>query len=272
MSEGNRVNSARAVIKTQLEELNKLVQQAQNSGNYKLGFERLRRWKKRTVNILRENVHDNEGNRLEAKKKTIRMGDPLGNLADESEMYAGFLQALDQELADHPEDVIYVPTTADEDNADIIIPKHPNTGTIFIVHGHDELNLLRLKELIRDRWKLEPLVLSSEPGRGRTIIEKFEQEAQRAAFAFVLLTPDDVVETGDGSYFQARPNVTFELGWFYGRLGRDRVCILFKKGTNIHSDLDGISRVQFNQAVDEVVPKLERELIEANVLKSPKDK
>jgi hypothetical protein len=61
-----------------------------------------------------------------------------------------------------------------------------------------------------------------------------------------------------GSYAQARPNVIFELGWFYGSLGHSRVCILFKNGTQIHSDLGGISRVQFAD---------ERELVEANMSK-----
>jgi hypothetical protein len=42
---------------------------------------------------------------------------------------------------------------------------------------------------------------------------------------------------------------------------------LFKKGTRIHSDLDGISRVQFAESVDEAVDEIERELVEASVLK-----
>jgi len=195
------------------------------------------------------------------------MGDPIGNLVDEARMYAGFLEALDQDLADLPADILEVATPVEGGQEDITIPAPPATGAVFIVHGHDELNLLRLKEIIRDRWRLEPIVLASKPGKGRTIIEKFEEEAQRAAFAFVLLTPDDVVVTDSGAYAQARPNVVFELGWFYGRLGRNRVCILFKEGTQIHSDLDGISRLQFRESVEEVVEQIEQELVEANVLK-----
>jgi predicted nucleotide-binding protein len=78
-----------------------------------------------------------------------------------------------------------------------------------------------------------------KPGKGRTLIEKFEQEAQRAVFAFAILTPDDWVSLDEVEYAQARPNVVFELGWFFGRLRREKVCILLQRGTRIHSDLDG---------------------------------
>ncbi len=144
-----------------------------------------------------------------------------------------------------------------------------NSRGVFIVHGHDEKNLLRLKEILRERWKLEPIVLSAKPGKGRTIIEKFEAEAQSAAFAFVVLTPDDSIAKDGAGYSQARPNVIFELGWFYGRLGRAKVCILFKKGTTIHSDLSGVSRIEFNDIVNEKIEEIEAELISGGMLTAP---
>ena len=119
---------------------------------------------------------------------------------------------------------------------------------------------------MRERWRLNPVVLAKQASKGRTIIEKFEAEAQRACYAFALLTPDDMVACEDREYAQARPNVIFELGWFYGRLGRDSVAILFKQGTKIHSDLDGVCRIQFNKSIDEIVPDMERELVAANIL------
>jgi predicted nucleotide-binding protein len=152
------------------------------------------------------------------------------------------------------------------DPPDAPLPEAPDSSVIFIIHGHDELNLLRLKEIIRERWKLCPIVVAKQAGKGRTLIEKFEDEAQRACYAFALLTPDDIVTCDDQEYAQARPNVIFELGWFYGRLRRERVAILFKKGAKIHSDLAGISRIEFNETIDEVVPAMERELIEIGLL------
>jgi predicted nucleotide-binding protein len=139
---------------------------------------------------------------------------------------------------------------------------------VFVVHGHDESNTLKLQRYLRDDLKLRPIVLRYEPGKGRTLIEKFEQVAERASFAFVLLCPDDQVSCQDGSYAQARPNVVFELGWFYGRLGRSRVCILLKSGTKLHSDLDGISHVEFNDDVDLVSNDIRRELEDVGVLQT----
>jgi predicted nucleotide-binding protein len=142
----------------------------------------------------------------------------------------------------------------------------PARTRVFIVHGHDELNVHKLRDYLRDELKLVPVVMSFEAGKGRTLIEKFEQEAEGIVYAFALLTPDDVVQTANGQYAQARPNVAFELGWFYGRLGRQNVCILLKKGAQIHSDLDGISQIKFGENVTEKAIEIERELRAAGII------
>ena len=136
----------------------------------------------------------------------------------------------------------------------------PETRRVFIVHGHDMENALRLYARLKDRFGLDPVILSEEPSKGRSIIEKFESEAATCSFAFVLFTPDDFIQKGDESYSQARPNVILELGWFYGRLGRDKVCILFRKGTSIPSDLGGIGRIEFGSSIDEKIIEIENEL------------
>lgn len=248
-------------------DLAELVTAARRSGDTNAGFERLHRWKDRAARKVGEVVSADEGRKLTAKRKmSFRMGDPVGNLVDEAQMYDGFLSALAQEISEHPEDVLDRPLPDEADALDPVAVPAPKGRAVFLVHGHDELNLLRMKELLRDRYGLEPIVLSNEAGKGRSIIEKFEDEAQRAAFAFVLLTPDDVISKSDTEYSQARPNVIFELGWFYGRLGRDRVCILFKRGTKIHSDLDGVSRVEFSDSVVEKVTEIEKELVAGQML------
>ncbi|MNS24009.1 putative nucleotide-binding protein containing TIR-like domain protein [compost metagenome] len=142
----------------------------------------------------------------------------------------------------------------------------PESRTVFIVHGHDEANLLRLSALLKERYALKPVVLMDEASGGETVIEKFERMAGDAAFCIVLLTPDDAIGIGDTTVRQARPNAIFELGWFYGRLGRSRVCILMKRGTTLHSDLAGIVRLEFIERVDETVAALERELAKADLL------
>jgi predicted nucleotide-binding protein len=136
----------------------------------------------------------------------------------------------------------------------------PGTSKVFIVHGHDGENALRLERLLKGRWNLIPIVLADQPSKGRTIIEKFEDEAADCAFAVILYTPDDFIEKLGTSYHQARPNVLFEIGWFYGRLGRERVCLVCKHGTNIPSDLSGVGRVEFSHQIEECALALEAEL------------
>ena len=39
---------------------------------------------------------------------------------------------------------------------------------------------------------------------------------------------------------RARQNVVFELGYFMGKLGRERVCLLLKDQVELPSDIGGI--------------------------------
>ena len=142
----------------------------------------------------------------------------------------------------------------------------PQSQKVFVIHGHDETNTLKLRNLLKERFKLEPIVLKELPSKGRALIEKFEEEASDASFAFALVTPDDLVRIQTDEYAQPRPNVIFELGWFYGRLGRNRVCILFREGSRIHSDLDGVLRIQFRESVEEKLGEIERELRAAGLI------
>lgn len=137
-----------------------------------------------------------------------------------------------------------------------------NSKNIFIIHGHDEAKRRELESLLKDRFKLNPIVLLDQPDQGLTIIEKFEKYASNCSYAFALFTPDDIVTNGDKQYFQARPNVIFELGWFYANLGRSRVCILDQASeqSKIFSDLQGVLRMQFNTNVSEKYIEIEREL------------
>jgi predicted nucleotide-binding protein len=39
---------------------------------------------------------------------------------------------------------------------------------------------------------------------------------------------------------RARQNVIFELGFFYGKLGRKKVCAILKEGVEFPSDISGV--------------------------------
>lgn len=137
-----------------------------------------------------------------------------------------------------------------------------NSKKVFIIHGHNEAKRRELETLLKDKFGLIPVVLIEQPDQGLTIIEKFEKYASDCSYAFALFTPDDIVTNGDVQYFQARPNVIFELGWFYANLGRSRVCILDQASeqSKIFSDLQGVLRMQFNDNISEKYIEIEREL------------
>ena len=137
-----------------------------------------------------------------------------------------------------------------------------NSKNVFIIHGHDEAKLLELRTMLKEKFNLNPIILREQPEEGMTIIEKFEKYAEQCSYAFALFTPDDIIAVDGEEYFQARPNVIFELGWFYANLGRSRVCILEKASekSKIFSDLQGILRIQFRDNIEEKYLNIEREL------------
>lgn len=115
------------------------------------------------------------------------------------------------------------------------------SNRVFVVHGHDDAAHQGLARFL-EKLGLEAIILKEQPDQGRTIIEKFEHSAGDVGFAVVLLTPDDLggsvkAATPDA---RARQNVIFELGYFAGKLGRGRVCLLRKGHVEIPSDLYGV--------------------------------
>lgn len=143
----------------------------------------------------------------------------------------------------------------------------PATKNIFVIHGRDEINQLRLSKLIREDFKLFPVVLLDKPGRSTPTIEKFEQHAQACTYAIALFTADDKVTTKTGEeYWQPRPNVIFETGWFVGRLGKERVLILLEEGVKIYSDFEGVNRIQFRSDVEDKFRAIQTELEAAQLI------
>lgn len=116
----------------------------------------------------------------------------------------------------------------------------PNSGKVFVVHGHDEEAKQSVARFL-ERIDLEPIILHEQLSKGLTIIEKVEQYSD-VAFAVVILTPDDVGASRDNSENlqpRARQNVWLELGYFIGKLGRERVVALNKGEIEIPTDYLG---------------------------------
>jgi hypothetical protein len=246
------------------------IEEQSEQGGWYVTKERLLRWKESGKRVIAAHFKRSEEAKFErAISDTIQYEGLRFDAAD------GYLVALLESIERDPGSILLEDSPV-EGPAPATSPERPKviqTKRIFVVHGSDERNLLRLERLLKDRFGLEPVILRYMPGQGRTLIEKFEEEAEGCVYAIVLVSPDDqVVVTGSTNpqqYAQARPNVVFELGWFHGRLGRARVCILFKRGTKLHSDLEGISRIEFAENVEEKILEIEKELKAAGLLSTP---
>lgn len=156
---------------------------------------------------------------------------------------------------------------------------------VFIVHGKDDTTKLELARIL-EKIGFSAIILSEQPDKGRTIIEKLEQETIDIGYVFVLLTPDDVtvqddlhkalitslmIENGEeyrvekkqfksSIRFRARQNVILELGYFVGKIGRNRVCCLYKGDVELPSDIHGVLFKKFDKSVEECFKGIVEEL------------
>ena len=121
---------------------------------------------------------------------------------------------------------------------------------IFLVHGRNEEVKQEVAEFIKGVTSERPLILDEQTAGGsRTVIEKFEKYAGQARFVVVLLTGDDIggLRSSGDLKNRARQNVVFELGYFFGRLGRDHVVALYEKDVELPSDVHGITYIEMKR-------------------------
>lgn len=147
------------------------------------------------------------------------------------ESIVGRLDLFSEPVGSVPSTTINPPSLGDEAK-----------DNVFVVHGHDNELKEQVARLVSDLG-LTPIILHEQENMGQTLIEKLERNAKRSGFAIVLLTPDDfgysAKEGADEAKPRARQNVVLELGYFIGKLGRERTCALYK-GVDAPSDFDGV--------------------------------
>ncbi|MCC7425218.1 MAG: nucleotide-binding protein [Planctomycetaceae bacterium] len=128
-----------------------------------------------------------------------------------------------------------------------------------------------------ERLNLKPIILHEQPNGGKTLIEKFEANAD-VGFAVVLLSDDDrgfvKTATAKSARLRARQNVILELGYFVGKLSRKRVMALQKGDLELPSDFGGIAYTSFDSGGGwryELVKELQAAgyTVDANKLTSP---
>lgn len=119
---------------------------------------------------------------------------------------------------------------------------------VFVVHGHDEAARESVARFL-SQIGFDPVILHERPNKGRTLITKFREEAAEIGFAVVLMTPDDHgAKAGESTKPRARQNVVFELGFFIGAFGLERVAALVKGDLERPSDFDGVVYIDLDAA------------------------
>ncbi|HEX6075992.1 MAG TPA: nucleotide-binding protein [Micromonosporaceae bacterium] len=160
---------------------------------------------------------------------------------------------LPQEIREHNEDVSgkirrltsiieRLPLWTDEPAPAAEGVEMPPDAPIFVVHGHDHGRAQEVARVLERVTGRDAVILHEQANQGRTLLEKFEAHAASAAFAVVLLTGDDEGRKAGTTELQprGRQNVIFELGFFFGQLGRSRVMVLVDRGVEHPSDIVGL--------------------------------
>ncbi len=166
-----------------------------------------------------------------------------------------------------------IPTEIQSDTTQTMQPSI-NSKKVFIVHGRDEVSKTNLEILLKEMG-LEPIVLHRQADEGQTVIEKFEKHGRDVAYAFILLTPDEIAYLASEDSLpdhnrkkekRARPNVIFEFGYFVGKLSRNRVCCLYTGNVTLPSDLSGFVYKKYNDSIEEVAYSIQKDLKAIKIL------
>lgn len=85
-------------------------------------------------------------------------------------------------------------------------------------------------------------------------MESLETKCAEADFAVLVATPDDMAIVRDTEHTVPRDNVIFELGLFFGALGRHRTFLVTPRDTPVKlpSDLLGITPITYRGGVDNI--------------------
>lgn len=137
---------------------------------------------------------------------------------------------------------------------------------VFVIHGHDEAKWRELKDIL-NKIGATPQILGESSGSGSTSwLERFCKMADQCEYAIALFTADDWVTNKGKTYFQPRPNVLIELGYFISRISLSNILILTKGEITLPSDLQGLVSLRFHENVSELEGKLREELRNAGII------
>ena len=119
---------------------------------------------------------------------------------------------------------------------------------VFIISSAEAIDIARA---VQDAFEYDPYTVTVWTDgvfrASQYAVESLERALDQADFAIAIAQPDDVTESREQSRPTPRDNVIFELGFFMGRLGRQRSFLLEPRGEEVTlpSDLTGINTVTY---------------------------
>lgn len=111
---------------------------------------------------------------------------------------------------------------------------------VCVVYGQDE-DAREAVARVLDMLGLASVLAHVESDPQSPLLDLVELPPGEIAYTIVLLTPDDIGSRRDEELRpRAQQSVVMALGYFLGKIGRERVCALVKGDAEIPSSLYGV--------------------------------
>jgi predicted nucleotide-binding protein len=154
-------------------------------------------------------------------------------------------------------DIEYILEVRAHSELEVPMRQSESPARCFISHGRSP-QWRELQAYLEKDLNISTLELAQEPNKGRTILQKLNEEAEKCCYAIIIMTGED--RTDDGQ-IRARENVIHEIGYFQGKFGLSNVCLLHEEGVSIPSNIHGLVYIPFPPAsINSAFGVLTREL------------
>ena len=123
-------------------------------------------------------------------------------------------------------------------------------NNVFIVYGHNEHMRTSVEKYVNKLGLKSIDLLENSSGGLQTIFDALVDCANAVECAIILLSADDVVLSNNSKkkQYRARQNVIFEMGFFAGFLGENKVIVLYEEHEDFEfpSDVGGIFYIKYD--------------------------
>lgn len=134
---------------------------------------------------------------------------------------------------------------------------------VFVGHGRSD-DWKSLDPFLTGELGLNIEEFNRDPTAGVHTTERLSDMLNKACFALLVMTPEDVHDDGKT---HARENVVHEIGLFQGRLGFNKSIIVKQNGTAEFSNIAGLTYIPYpKDKIEEAFPEIVRTLIREGVL------